>query len=453
LRHLSSCEGSLEENMTKTVLFGAGLILFQLPLLGMVLTQERTWGGPDVDEGSGVATAPDDSVYVTGTTLSFGAGDRDAFLLKYDATGALVWQRTYGTPPTIPFLRADEFAQGVAAAPDGSAVYIAGQFGNGSVFLVKFDPDGGLVWQRTWGDNGNFTNGVAVAADGSVYLTGGSSTYDVGQGDVFVAKFNADGVLQWDLTWGGFGFDAGRDIAVDATGNVFIAGETSSFVGNDAFLLKVSSTGAVLWQRDWGTLDGDGFPGLTAAYGVGTGPDGSIYITGNAFDTGASANVILVKFDTNGNVVWQGIGGPGFGSGADVAVAADGQLFVTGNVSIETREGFGGHAFVAEYQPDGKKKKAIAWGGAVNESASGASIAISADGSIAVAGYAQSPPYVLASIGNSLRTLDAFTEVVLGTISDPAAPVNDLPGGLVLTPLGSETYAGNTDSMLLRLRR
>ena len=75
--------------MKKTVVIGTALLLVQIPLIALVLLQERTWGGPQFDEGSGVATARDNSAYVTGTTLSFGAGDRDAFLLKYNATGVL----------------------------------------------------------------------------------------------------------------------------------------------------------------------------------------------------------------------------------------------------------------------------------------------------------------------------------------------------------------------------
>src|SRR4029079_10399597 len=103
-------------------------------------------------------------------------------------------------------------------------------------------------------------------------------------------KFTPAGGLVWDLTWGGAGFDAARDLAIDALGNVFVTGESNSFVANDAFLLKVSAAGAVQWQRDWGTLSRNGFPGLTAAFGVGTAADGSIYITGNAFEIGADKN-------------------------------------------------------------------------------------------------------------------------------------------------------------------
>lgn len=442
--------------MKKTILLGVALILAQIPLLALVLIQERTWGGPEFDEASGVATAPDNSVYVAGTTLSFGAGGRDAVLLKYDAAGTLLWQRTYGTGATEPGFPADEFAQGVATSPDGAAVYMTGQFGDGSVFLVKFDANGSLVWQRTWGENANFSNGVAVSPDGSVYVAGGTSTYDVGQGDVFLAKFTAGGALLWDLTWGGAGFDAGRDVGVAADGSIYVAGETNSFVANDAFLFKVSPEGTLLWERDWGTLDRDGLPGLTAVFGLGVAPDGSIYLTGNATDIGVDKNVLLVKFSPDGDVVWERIGGPGFGGGSDVAVAADGQVIVTGRINVESRDvpdAFGGHAFVAEFTAAGKKGKALTWGGAAHENASGESIAVLPDGTIAVAGFAQSPPYTADGASNSARSVDAFVEIVAGTVTDPPAPVNEAPGGIVTTPAGSETFAGDTDAVLLRLRR
>jgi outer membrane protein assembly factor BamB len=58
-------------------------------------------------------------------------------------------------------------------------------FGDGSLLVAKFDPDGTLIWQRTWGDNGNFPNGIAVTAEG-VYVTGGTSTFDGGQSDAIL---------------------------------------------------------------------------------------------------------------------------------------------------------------------------------------------------------------------------------------------------------------------------
>jgi hypothetical protein len=72
---------------------------------------------------------------------------------------------------------------------------------------------------------------------------------------------------------------------------------------------------------------------------------------------------------------------------------------------------------------------------------------------IAVAGWAQNPPYFADSSSNSLRSVDAFLEIVTGTITDPPALLNDAPGGQVTTPGGSQTFAGVTDVLFLRLQR
>lgn len=438
--------------MKKTLLIGTALLLLQIPLLALVLLQERTWGGPQFDEGSGVATAPDNSVYVTGTTLSFGGGDRDAFLLKYDATGALVWQRTFGTAPGEPSFLADDFGRAVAVSPDGLAIYISGRFGNGSVFVARFDPAGTLVWQRTWGENGSIANGVA-ATNTDVYVTGGTNSLQR-QSDAILLKFSADGTLQWNIAWGGEGFDNAHDVAVGTDG-VYFAGETNSFNANDAFVAKVDTNGTVSWARDWAALDRDGFPGLTSAFGVGTTADGGVVITGNASDIGTLNNTILVKYNAAGTLVWQKIGGPGFGGGLDVAEASDGALFVTGSILADTKdpEVFGGFAFVAEFGTDGRKKKASTWGGSPNESASGEAIAVSPNGTIAVAGFVHAPPYVFNGVSNSSRDADATSTDVLSTAPSPTGTVNVDPGGVVTIPQGSENYAGDIEAFFLRLQR
>jgi len=78
-------------------------------------------------------------------------------------------------------------------------------FLSNDAFLLKFTPNGTLVWQRDWngdgGRNESAGEGVAVAADGSVYLTGRSLVFGVGQ-NVFLAKFTPDGGLVWNSTWG-----------------------------------------------------------------------------------------------------------------------------------------------------------------------------------------------------------------------------------------------------------
>src|SRR6188768_840881 len=123
--------------MRKTMAVGLTLILIQVPLLAYVLLQQRTWGGPDRDGAHGVAVAADGSVYVTGSTRSFGAGGEDAVLLKYGTNGSLIWQRTYGTAPDD-LNSGVESGIGVAVAPDGSGVVMLGNYRDGNIFVAKF---------------------------------------------------------------------------------------------------------------------------------------------------------------------------------------------------------------------------------------------------------------------------------------------------------------------------
>src|SRR5262245_2769711 len=150
----------------KFVLLVAGLpfILNAFTLLAFELQQQRTWGGPDRDGAQGVAAAADGSVYVTGGTRSFGAGDEDAFLLKYAANGDLLWQRTYGTAPDE-LNSGEESGIDVAVAPDNSGVVVLGNYRDGNIFLAKFSPEGAKIWDLTWGGNQEGASALAIAPD------------------------------------------------------------------------------------------------------------------------------------------------------------------------------------------------------------------------------------------------------------------------------------------------
>src|SRR5262249_10224841 len=193
---------------------------------GGTLLWQRTWGGTLGDVAEGVAVSGDGtSVYVAGTTRSFGAGFDDAFLLKFSARGTLIWQRTWGGP-------INESGQAVTVAGDGS-VYVAGEgnsfFGNDAI-LLKFAADGTLVWQRDWragtGQNDESAGtGVAIGPDGNVYLTGRALIAGLGQNAALV-KFTPEGAIVWEKTWGA-GLDAALGVTVGSDGSIFMTGNTA----------------------------------------------------------------------------------------------------------------------------------------------------------------------------------------------------------------------------------
>ena len=435
--------------MRKTIVLGTTLLLLQIPLAAHVLLQQRTWGGPDRDGAQGVAVASDGSVYVTGSTRSFGAGDDDAMLLKYGANGALVWKRTYGTAPD-PSNSGEEAGIDVAVAPDNSGVVVLGNYRDGNIFLAKFSPAGALVWDHTWGGNQEGASALAIAPNGTIYATGATFGFGAGQADAFLLSFTPDGVLNWQRTWGGTLFDVARGVAVATDGNIYIAGDTQ-FTANSAFLVKFAPSGSVVWQREWGLLAKNGVPGDTRGTGVAAAPAGGAYVSGSSTGAGADPNLLVARFDATGNFVWQRVGGPGFGDTQDIAVGPEGNVHVTGNVLTDGGNS-GANAFVWTLLANGRGNDASIWGGAdLFELEHGTSIATAPGGDVLVAGSAGAPPYTFSRGSKNAKAASTFLNTIAGTITNPGGVVGD-SAAVVQIPAGSETFAGASDAFLLRLQ-
>jgi len=440
--------------MRKTIVLGTILVLVQIPLLAYVLLQERTWGGPDRDGARGVAVrALDGSVYVTGATRSFDPAGEDAFLLKYDAGGNLLWQRTYGEATDATTVRA-ESGVGVVVAPDDSGVLVAGNYNGGRIFLAKFaHDDGALIWARTWGGDQETAGGIALASDGTIYVTGITNSFGAGQSDAFLLSFTPDGTLNWQRTWGGGGFDPARDIAVATDGGIYISGETNSFGARAAFLVKFADTGAVISEVQWGLLANDGVTtGDTLGNGVAAAPGGGAYVAGRTFEAGFNPNLVVVHIDGISNVVWARVGGPGFGAAQDVAVGPEGNVHVTGSILSED-ELTGGNAFVWTLLGNGKPDSAAIWGGNEEfEGEAGEGIAVTPTGDIVVVGSAGAPPYVFDRGSKNAKRANTFLAAVAGVVTTPALALVD-PGIMPGTPEGSETFAGVSDAFLIRVQQ
>jgi|GEM_PF-672490 len=164
---------------------------------------------------------------------------------------ALLWSTYYGGASL-------DHGGTVVTGPDGS-VYLAGHTqsasgisaaghlttasGGTDAFLVKFSPDGARAWATYYGGtNREEARGLAVDAAGNVYLAGTTWSQDNiaagghqpasgGTFDAFLVKFDAGGRRQWATFYGGDYGDAGNAVSTDAGGNVYLAGETFSPTG------------------------------------------------------------------------------------------------------------------------------------------------------------------------------------------------------------------------------
>jgi len=186
----------------------------------------QTWGGINDDFASGVAVDGNNNIYLSGYTYF------DALLVRYDPAGNQIWNRTWGGP---------NFDSASGVAVDGSNnIYLSGStqsFGSGdqNAFLVKYDPAGNQIWNRTWSSTDfSSASGVAVDGNNNIYLSGSTL------GDAFLVKYDPAGNQIWNGTWGGSNHDYGYGVAVDGNNNIYLSGSTVSFGagGEDAFLVK-----------------------------------------------------------------------------------------------------------------------------------------------------------------------------------------------------------------------
>ena len=289
----------------------------------------RTWGGGDSDFAQGVATDSSGNIFLAGYTESFGAGGRDMILVKYDGNGVQQWNRTWGGGDS-------DSGWGVVTDSLGNT-YLAGHtwnFGAGyyDMVLVKYDGNGLQQWNYTWGGNkSDYCYGVAVDSSGNIILAGSTSSFGAGSSDMVLVKHDENGVLQWNRTWGGGEIDDAYGVTVDSSGNIYLAGGTYSFGAGeyDMVLVKYDGNGVQQWNRTWGgTSDDNG-------YGVAVDSSSNIYLAGRTYSFGSgSSDMVLVKYDGNGVQQWNRTwGGDSIDRGNEVAVDSLGNIFLAGYTS------------------------------------------------------------------------------------------------------------------------
>jgi hypothetical protein len=268
---------------------------------GGILQWTRQIGTQASDECSGIAADGFGNVYVTGYTEGDldnpNAGNKDAFVSKYDGAGNRLWTRLVGTP-------ADDSTHDISTDGLGS-VYISGYTDSGIIggntagsqvpgydaFITRFDEDGTHIWTKQLGSTTE-DNSLGVSADGagniyiSGYTLGNLGAENSGSTDAFVSRYDETGSLIWTRQIGTDASDISQGVSSDRLGNVYISGRTSGSLGGpsatpageppnfDCFVSKFDELGNLLWTTQFGTPDRDDSLGIAADR------NGSIYLAG-----------------------------------------------------------------------------------------------------------------------------------------------------------------------------
>jgi hypothetical protein len=251
--------------------------------------------------GIGFATSvqqtSDGGYIVAGWTSSFGAGLDDIFLIKTDASGNIIWAKTYGGT-------GEDVAYSVQQTSDGGYI-VAGytfSFGAGGydIFLIKTDASGNIIWAKTYGGTGeDVAYSVQQTSDGGYIVAGYTFSFGAGGYDIFLIKTDASGNIIWAKTYGGTGEDVAYSVQQTSDGGYIVASETRSFGAGwkDIFLIKTDAFGNIQWAKTYGGTDDDW------VFSVQQTSDGGYIVTGFTYSFGASlADIFLIKTDANGNI-------------------------------------------------------------------------------------------------------------------------------------------------------
>jgi hypothetical protein len=199
----------------------------------------RTYGGPNHEYISSIIETADGGYALAGHTYSFGAGDRDMWLVKVDATGVVQWSKTYGG-------RSEDFACSVVETADGYALAGATAslgMGDDDFWLVKTDVNGNMQWNRAYGGtNCDICHSLIETADGGYALAGQTFSFGAGDSDFWVVKTDSTGNMQWNRTYGGASWDGANFLVETSDGEYAIGGTTRSFGagGDDFWLVKIA---------------------------------------------------------------------------------------------------------------------------------------------------------------------------------------------------------------------
>jgi hypothetical protein len=263
----------------------------------------KTYGGSDTDHGTSVKQTLDGGYVITGYTNSSGAGSYDVLLAKTDSAGIVDWAYTYGGS-------ADDRGYYVEQTVPDSGYIIAGYTeslgaGGGDAFVIRTDADGGLIWGNPYGGT-DWEEARCVTRtfpDSGYIIVGTTSSSGAGGDDVYLVKIDSGGDTLWTRTCGGTENDYGYQVrqTFPDSGYVIIGNTYSFGSGNsDMYLVRTDAGGDTLWTRSFG--------GASVEYGFSvqyTSPEAGFIIAGSTRSFGeGSFDAYVIKTDLQGFPIW-----------------------------------------------------------------------------------------------------------------------------------------------------
>ncbi len=270
---------------------------------------EKTYGGTGLEHGRGIQQTSDGGYIVGAYTESYGAGGKDFWVLKLDATGAVTWQKAYGGT-------GDELLSSIKEIPAGGFVAAGYTTSYGEsdhdLWVVKISSTGTLMAnRRLGGDETDALKFIQTADDGGFLIAAQTESAGQGNTDCWILKLTSSLTMNWHYAYGQGKLDIPMCVQETADGGVVFGGHLSLVYETEAqhppvtedhdfLVVKLDSGQNIEWAKSYGTDKYDKIYSLqqTADGGYVFGGKGSSHAVG-------SIDYWVVKTDSGGGVEWE----------------------------------------------------------------------------------------------------------------------------------------------------
>lgn len=297
--------------------------------LGDIYSQsqfQRTIGGVINDGSNSIARTADGGYVIAGETRSYGAGQTDIYVLKFDMNDSIQWSRTIGST-------GNEGASSIVQTSDGGYAVAGYTFSYGAgftdFFVVKLDINGTILWSKTIGGSDyEEAYSITETSDGGIAVAGYTSSFGVDEYDIYIVKLSNSGTMLWSKTIGGPEYEDAYSIIKTSEGGLAIAGDTDSFGSgqNDMLIVKLDNNGTIQWNKTIGGAANDYAESIVQS------SDGGLLIAGPTITYSAGLyDFYIAKLDISGSLLWtKTIGGTGSDFAHCIIKTTDGGYAATG---------------------------------------------------------------------------------------------------------------------------
>jgi len=341
------------------------------------------WGSSGVEERiTGVVLDSSGNIYAAGNVFYAGSPE-SAFsymrLIKCDSYGNPTWEQTWNS---------SIFDGCTDIVMDSmNNVYLGGftkkSYTDKNFCLVKYNSMGVQQWNRSWGGTEKEEcRGVGIDSLDNIYLTGGSNSFGTEEYDydMYLVKCDSEGILQWNLTWGGSEIDGADTIVIDSSDNIYISGAIINYETHysNIYLLKYDSSGILQWNRTWSGEDKK-----ERVYDMAIDSSDNIYIAGTTQGPGTKGiDLCLLKYDNSGTLLWNvTIGGDSTDLCYGVLIDPSDNAYLIGHIQFF-------HTQILEFNGSGALVSNRTWDGDYLDFC--CAVAIDSEGNIYLAGETRS---------------------------------------------------------------